>query len=182
MAIDASIFAICSPLQGDVSIVELIQLGCDRWSREPGAASLYVLDGGGFCAFAVADLLRSELESTNAAAPARRRGVCDSRHWLLIGAPGSHQFATALRTLSLNHKSLHREEISDHSLCVSTSRVDRTSLLNGEPRRIAVAVPFLASRVISLVFGVSQRLGFGGSQPGIVTRFQSVFAGREVAL
>ena len=68
--------------------------------------------GGGFRAFAVADLLRSELAPANAATPARRCGVCDHWHSLLIGALGSHQFAIALWTLSLNHSLA--EETSPH--------------------------------------------------------------------
>ena len=65
---------------------------------------LCVLDGGGFCPFAVADLLSGELAPANAATPATRRGGGDCRPELLIRAPSPHQFATALRTLSLNHK------------------------------------------------------------------------------
>jgi hypothetical protein len=62
-----------------------------------------------FCTFAGADLLRSEFSSANAATPARRRGGGDYRPWLLIRAPGPHQFATALRTLSLNQKLLQKK-------------------------------------------------------------------------
>jgi hypothetical protein len=57
-----------------------------------------------FCAFDGADLLSSKPASTNAATPDWRHRLHASWH-LLIGAPGSHQFATALRTLSLNHRS-----------------------------------------------------------------------------
>jgi hypothetical protein len=64
------------------------------------------MGGARFCAFAVADLLRREPASADAAAPARRGGLRDSGHKLLIRAFGSYQFAIALRTLSLNHKPL----------------------------------------------------------------------------
>ena len=74
----------------------------DRLSA--GRKSLGVLDDSGSYAIAFADLLYGELAPANAASPARRRHMRDSGHWTLIGAPGSHQFATALRTLSLNHK------------------------------------------------------------------------------
>src|ERR1700751_2440913 len=62
-----------------------------------------------FCPFAVTDLLCSELATTNAATPARRCGLGDEWHWLLIGVPGSHQFAIAVWTQSLNHKLLHQK-------------------------------------------------------------------------
>jgi len=51
---------------------------------------LCAFDGGRFCTLAVADLLRSELASTNAATPARRWSLHHYRHWLPIRAPGSH--------------------------------------------------------------------------------------------
>ena len=60
--------------------------------------------------------------------------------------------------------------------------MDRTSLLKCESGRIAIAVPCQASRVIPLVFGVSQHLSLAGRQLFIITRFLSVLAGREVAL
>ena len=60
--------------------------------------------------------------------------------------------------------------------------MDRASLLNRKSGRIAIAVPFQASRVIPLVLCVGQRLGFGGSQLCIVTSLLSVLARREVAL
>src|SRR5579863_5779181 len=41
----------------------------------------------GFCAFAIADLIRSEPESADAAAPTRRRTYRDSRGRLAIGKP-----------------------------------------------------------------------------------------------
>jgi hypothetical protein len=63
-----------------------------------------MLDDGGSYAIAFADLLHGELTTANAASPAGRRRMSDSGHWALIGASGSHQFITALRTLSLNHK------------------------------------------------------------------------------
>jgi len=75
-----------------------------------------VLDGCGFCPFAVADLLRCELASASAATPARRRGLYASLQWLRIGVPGSYQFTTTLRTVSLNHKPpCHDEELATFS-------------------------------------------------------------------
>jgi hypothetical protein len=53
-------------------------------------ATLCVFDGGGFRAFALADLLGSKPESANAATPARRCGGYDYWHRLLIDAPGSY--------------------------------------------------------------------------------------------
>lgn len=50
-----------------------------------------------------ADLLGGELASASTAAPARRCKMRDYSHRRLIGAPSSHQFATAVGTLSLNH-------------------------------------------------------------------------------
>lgn len=70
---------------------------------------LCVLDRGGFRAFALADLLGSKLESANAATPARRYFFRTSGHCRLIGAPGPHQFAIALGTLSSNHKLLRQK-------------------------------------------------------------------------
>src|SRR5579864_470179 len=61
-------------------------------------------------------------------------------------------------------------------------RVDRASLVSGEPGRITIAVPFQASCVISCVLRVRQCLGFGGSQVGIVTSVLPVAASRQVAL
>ena len=55
------------------------------------------------------------------------------------------------------------------------------SLRGREPGRIAIAVPLQTSRVIALVLGVSQRLGFRGSEFCIVTSFLAVLASREVA-
>ncbi len=81
---------------------------------------------------------------------------------LLIGAPGPYQFATALRTLSLNHEVLLGNATSHRGELIAW--VNRASLLNCKSGRIAIAVPFQASRVIALVFGVGQRFGFGGSQ------------------
>ena len=37
--------------------------------------------------------------------------MSDYWHSLLIGAPGSHQFATAVWTLSLNHKLLQKKRL-----------------------------------------------------------------------
>jgi hypothetical protein len=70
----------------------------DGWTKLCG------LDGSGFRAFAIADLVRSEPESADAAAPTRKRAYRDSRYRLTIGKPGTNQFATTRRTLSLNHK------------------------------------------------------------------------------
>ncbi len=70
-----------------------------------------MLGADDFCPFTVADLLRSEPTSANAATPSRRRGLCDSWEWLLIGAPSSHEFTVALRTLSLNHRA-HTRKLS----------------------------------------------------------------------
>jgi cytosine/uracil/thiamine/allantoin permease len=60
--------------------------------------------------------------------------------------------------------------------------VDLASLLNREPGRIAIAIPFQASRVIPSVLGVRQHLGFTGSQFGIVTSLLPVLARGKVAL
>jgi len=70
---------------------------------------LCVLNGGRFRTLAVADLLSGDLASAHAATPAWRCGLRDEWHWLLISAPGSHQFAIAVWTLSLNHKLLHQK-------------------------------------------------------------------------
>jgi suppressor of ftsI len=61
-------------------------------------------------------------------------------------------------------------------------RMDLMSLLNGEPGRITIAIPFQTSRVIPPMLGVSQHFGFGGTQFGIVTSFLPALASREVAL
>lgn len=112
--------------------------------------------------FAFTDLLRSELPSAHAAAPARRCGVHDCWRWLTIRAPGSHQFAVAPWTLSLNHKAPQKKRLSLRSEGL-VAGVDRPSLLNGKPGRVAIAVAFQTSRIIALVFGVGQRLGFRDS-------------------
>lgn len=70
---------------------------------------MFVGMGPGTGAFT--DLLCSKPASTNAATPARSCFLHASGHWFLIGAPGSHQFATAMWTLSLNHK-LRRRNVS----------------------------------------------------------------------
>ena len=73
---------------------------------------LCVLDGCGSCAIAFADLVHSELAPANPASPARRRRLRDSRHRVVIGAPGWYEFATALRTPSLDHKPSGQTEFS----------------------------------------------------------------------
>lgn len=65
---------------------------------------LHALNGRGFRPFAVADLLGTKLSSANAATPAWRCEFPKHQRWLRVGASGSHQFATAVWTLSLNHK------------------------------------------------------------------------------
>ena len=72
---------------------------------------LWVLEGCGFCPFAVPDLLGREPASANAAAPARRSRLRDYWRWLPIRVPGSHQFATAMWTISSNHK-VRRRNVS----------------------------------------------------------------------
>jgi hypothetical protein len=62
------------------------------------------------------------------------------------------------------------------------ARMGRPSFVNGKPGRIAIAVSLQTSRVVALMLGVSQGLGFSGIQFGIVASFQSVFASQEVAL
>jgi len=145
-----------------------------------GRVSLYVLDGCGFWPFAVADLLRREQASADTATPARRCRVCNYWHRLLIGASGSYQFATALWTRSLNHELL-REKRSSLSAGL-VARMDRPSLFGGKPGRIAVAVSLQTSRVIPLMLGVRQCLGFSDTEFGIVTSILPVLASREVAL
>jgi magnesium-transporting ATPase (P-type) len=54
-------------------------------------------------AFPFAQLFRGERAPANAAAPVRGRNCDDSRSVLVVGRPGSHQFAIALRTLPLSH-------------------------------------------------------------------------------
>src|SRR5579859_3718572 len=76
-----------------------------------GGKRLCVLDGCGFCPFAVSDLLGREPASANAAAPARRCSLRDYWRWLPIRVPGSHQFATAVWTISSNHK-VRRRNVS----------------------------------------------------------------------
>jgi len=65
--------------------------------------------GSGTLAFT--DLLRSEPASANAAAPTRRCACRNPGHRLLIGTPGPHEFATTLRTLSLNHRLTQSERV-----------------------------------------------------------------------
>ena len=113
-----------------------------------------MLDGGGSYAIAFADLLHRELASTNAASPARGRYMRGSEHWLLIGASGPHQFATAPRTLSFDHKTLIQLKNSSVTLRMLVARVERMSLRNRELGKITIAAPFQAGRVIALVFGV----------------------------
>ena len=60
---------------------------------------------GQFSAFAIADLFHGELTSANAAAPTGRGRWSDLWHMLSGGMSDSNQFATTLRTLSLDHVS-----------------------------------------------------------------------------
>ena len=85
----------------------------------------------------------------------------DSGHWLLIGAPSSHQFTVALRTMSLNHKA-HTRGFSFALLRVNLQGAEY-GLLGRKLRGIAIAVPFQARDVVPFMFGVGQRLGFGES-------------------
>jgi len=126
----------------------------------------------GFCAFAIADLLCSEPESADAAAPTRRRAYGDSRYRLVIGKPGTNQFATTRRAQSLNHK------LGAAPTKLMALRLKRMGLLDGKSRSVAIAVPFQTSRVIAFVLCVRQCLGFWSSQSCVVTRFLPVFACR----
>lgn len=114
----------------------------------------------GFCALGGADLLCSEPASTNAATPDWRHRLHASWH-LLIGAPGSHQFATALRTLSLTHRS-DANTFSSRSRGL-VARVNRTIFLNRESGRVTKAVPLQAGCVITLVLGVRQSFNLQSS-------------------
>jgi hypothetical protein len=62
-----------------------------------------MLDGCGSYTIAFADLFHSKLASANTASPAKGRRLRDSGPWVMIGAPGGYEFATALRT-SLDYK------------------------------------------------------------------------------
>jgi hypothetical protein len=79
-----------------------------------------VLDGCRSYAIAFADLFHSELAPANTASPARGRRLHDSGHWVVIGAPGWYEFATALRTLSLDHKPSGSKQTS-HRLSTSAN-------------------------------------------------------------
>jgi len=59
---------------------------------------------GRLSALAITDLLSTKFASADAATPARRCGMRNSWHRLLLCAPGSNQFAAAMWTLSLNHR------------------------------------------------------------------------------
>jgi hypothetical protein len=65
--------------------------------------SLGVPDGCGSYAIAFPDLFHRELAPANTASPARGRRLRASWYRALISASGRNEFATALRTLSLNH-------------------------------------------------------------------------------
>lgn len=73
-----------------------IDLTCER---------LCVLEGLGSYAVTFADLFHCELPPADAASPARGRRLRDPTHWLAIGTSGCYEFATAVRTLTLDHKS-----------------------------------------------------------------------------
>jgi len=62
-----------------------------------------VPDGCGSYAIAFADLFYRELAPANTASPARGRRLRYSGYRAMINASGGYEFATALRTLSLNH-------------------------------------------------------------------------------
>jgi hypothetical protein len=124
-----------------------------------------------------ADLLRGELASASTAAPARRCKVRDYSHRRLIGAPRSHQFATAVGTLAVNHCIPCRRIISSHFGGL-VARMDRPSFVKGKARRIAIAVSLQTSRVVALMLGVSQCFGFRDGERCIVTSFLPIFARR----
>src|ERR1700733_16231572 len=73
------------------------------WIQGVVPVRLCALRGAGSRAFAFADLFRSEAATADGAAPTRRRNRCHTWDLLSAGTVGSHQFATAFRTLSLNH-------------------------------------------------------------------------------
>jgi hypothetical protein len=106
--------------------------------------------------------------------------VCHYWHRLPIRALGSDQLTAALWTLSLNHKPRKRSVSARAGKLVDW--VDRASFLNREPGGIAIAIPFQTSHVIPFVLSVRQRLGFSGTQFGIVTSLLPVLASREVTL
>src|SRR5579864_1067898 len=64
----------------------------------------------------------------------------------------------------------------------SIAGMDRLSFRKGKPGRVAIALPLQASRVIALMLGVSQCLGFSGTQLGIITGFLAVLTGRQITL
>lgn len=138
----------------------------------------------GSYAVTFADLFHCELPPADAASPARGRRLRDPTHWLAIGTSGCYEFATAVRTLTLDHKSsssvtkrLHMCFL--HPLLIAR---DRPRLVNRKFGRVAVAVAFQASSVIALVFGVGQRFGFWDTQFSVVTSCFAVPASGEVAL
>jgi hypothetical protein len=61
-----------------------------------------VLDGCGSHAIAFADLFHREAAPANTASPATGHRLRDSGYRALISASGGYEFATALRTLSLD--------------------------------------------------------------------------------
>src|SRR5579864_413580 len=78
--------------------------------------SLHALKGCGSYPIAFADLLHGELAPANTASPAREHRLRDSGRWVMIRAPDWYEFATALRTLSLDHKTSASKQTSQKVL------------------------------------------------------------------
>jgi hypothetical protein len=66
--------------------------------------SLCVIDGSGLGVLLGADLICGKSTSADAATPACGRNCEGPRRILVIGKPGSDQFAAAFWTESLNHR------------------------------------------------------------------------------